>query len=288
MTANAESLNRLGNDLADEQRWHDAEQAYKRAADAAPEWSVPWYNLGLLYKRQRRWQESLDANQKALALDPEDGDSWWNLGIAATAAGDWQLARHAWRGCGIPLPDGDGPPELDYGLVPIRLNPESDAEVVWSRRIDPARAIIRNVPFPRSGYCEGDIVLHDGAPNGYRMRDDEKVPVFDVLQRLVPSPRTTFEATIEAASATDVDDLITMADSIGVAVEDWESVQNLCKACSEGLPHVHEESGVHEWLPRRRLGISAASLDAVLQLLGRWIASAATHRRVIEVKANTE
>jgi tetratricopeptide (TPR) repeat protein len=148
MTANAESLSQLGNDLAHEQRWHDAEQAYKRAADVAPEWSVSWYNLGLLYKRQRRWQESLDANQKALALDPEDGDSWWNLGIAAMAAGDWQLARQAWRSCGIPLPDGDGPPELDYGLVPIRLNPESDAEVVWSRRIDPARAIMRKCALP--------------------------------------------------------------------------------------------------------------------------------------------
>ena len=83
----ARRLNERGRKLADKGWFAEAEEAYREAADAAPEWSVPWYNLGHLHKYRGNWDASLESNQRAVELSPSDGDSWWNLGIAATALG---------------------------------------------------------------------------------------------------------------------------------------------------------------------------------------------------------
>ena len=88
-----------------------AEAAFLRAAELAPQWSVPWYELGLLCKYQCRWEESWRYNAQATRLDASDQSAWWNLGIAATALRDWGAARAAWGQCGIPLPPGDGAPD---------------------------------------------------------------------------------------------------------------------------------------------------------------------------------
>lgn len=116
--------------------------AYRRSIKWDRKWSVPWYNLGLLFKRQHAWRESLEHNEKAVELNPSDEAAWWNLGIAATALRKWSRARDAWRACGIDVPDGDGPAAMELDPVPIRLNPDAEAEVIWCKRIDPARAIV--------------------------------------------------------------------------------------------------------------------------------------------------
>src|SRR5262249_52365085 len=84
-----------------------AEKAFSRAAAIAPGWSVPWFNLGRVAKRQRRWRESLEWNRKAVERDSSDKPAWWNLGIAATALGDWPEARRAWTAYGVQLPPGE-------------------------------------------------------------------------------------------------------------------------------------------------------------------------------------
>ncbi len=282
MSATAASLNELGNDLKDEGRFAEAERAYVRATEAAPWWSVPWYNLGLLYKIQLRWEDSVRCNQRALELDPEDGDAWWNLGIAATALGNWTLARRAWQGCGIEMPGGEDEPQMNYGLVPIRLNPQASGEVVWCDRIDPARAIIRNIPLPGSGYREGDLLLHDGAPNGYRIWEGQQYPVFDALQVLIPSERTTYQALVEAATEEALEVLHQLAARAGVVLEDWETLTWMCRQCSEGVPHEVHDRTPGPWKPQRRLAISAHSEAQVSRLLGDWTA-AARGARVLSV-----
>ena len=284
MPADAASLNELANDLKDAGRLADAEQAYRRAIDAGPVWSVPWYNLGLLYKIQRRWEESARCNRRATELDPADGDAWWNLGIAATALGDWALARAAWRGCGIEMPAGDGAPRMNYGPVPIRLNPDGDGEVVWCDRIDPARAVIVNVPLPESGHREGDVVLHDGAPNGYRLLDGRRVPVFDELQLLQRSDRSTFEAWVTAGSESDLEALHRIAEGAGVAVEVWsETVRRICRQCSEGVPHETHDAPPPDSASRRRVGLAARRTADAQALLAQW-ESAAPGRHVRELR----
>jgi tetratricopeptide (TPR) repeat protein len=92
---NAQDLNEKGRELHRDGDLAGAEAAYREAIAAAPHWSVPYFNLGLVYKYDSRWVESLEYNQRAAALDANDEGSWWNLGIAATALGNWSEARRA-------------------------------------------------------------------------------------------------------------------------------------------------------------------------------------------------
>jgi tetratricopeptide (TPR) repeat protein len=80
--------NRRGQRYLDTGALDRAATAFERAIHHAPDWSVPWYNLGLAYKCQRRWPESLRCNLRAAELDPTDEAAWWNTGIAATALGE--------------------------------------------------------------------------------------------------------------------------------------------------------------------------------------------------------
>lgn len=274
MAPDAVGLNRLGNELKEEGRWEEAETAYRRAIMAAPDWPAPWFNLGLLFKLAHRWRDSAICSGHATELAPDDEGAWWNLGIAATALGDWALARRAWAGCGLEMPEGEGPPLLDYGPIPIRLDPDGAPEVVWCDRIDPARAIVRSVPLPESGVHERDLVLHDGEPRGYRIRMGRRLPVFDALELLERSDRSTFDTWVDAACDEDMLDLQRIAESMELVIEDWTAtLRPVCRRCSEGVPHdVHDEP--QPWEPARRVGISARDRDEARRLLERWATEA--------------
>lgn len=266
----AQRLNERGRELAEKGWFVEAEEAYRAAAKAKPQWSVPWYNLGLLHKYRGNWEASLESNQRAAELSPSDGDSWWNLGIAATALGRWDVARRAWQNCDISVPAGDGPIEMDLGLVPIRLTENSGGEVVWSRRIDPARAILMNVPLPGSGHHWRDLVLHDGAANGYRMLRGQKVPVFDEFVCLERSEFMTFVAELNA-DLDAMETLSSIADELGGAAEDWStSIQMLCKECSEGTPgHLHDADHMSPADPH--CGIAARDESHAQEILNAWM-----------------
>jgi hypothetical protein len=74
---------------------------------------VPWFNLGLPYKRQRRWEVSLRFNRKATELAADDQAGWCNLGIAATA-----LRRLGYRGGAV-----DQGPLIVQGSLPHEWGP---------------------------------------------------------------------------------------------------------------------------------------------------------------------
>jgi tetratricopeptide (TPR) repeat protein len=250
----------------------EAVEYYQKAIKLWPAWATPWRNLGLLRKEQRNWRESLRCNQKAVALDPSEQDAWWNLGIAATALEDWAEARRAWKGFGIEIPEGEGPIEMELGLTPIRINPYDEAEVVWCERIDPARAIIACVPLPQSDHRFGDLLLHDGAPNGFRKVEDKEVPVFDELQLITSSGFGTFEVIVSGVGPEDIESLSDLASERGLAAEDWSSnLRIICRACSEGSlagKHTHDI----EQTDYRRIGFAALSEIQAREILRKWLA----------------
>jgi hypothetical protein len=271
MRFQAEQHNNKATKLEEKGQIEKAIACYEKAIKTDPRWSVPWYNLGLLYKRQRAWEKSLACNQRAVKLDARDKAAWWNMGIAATALDDWQEARRAWTAYGIKIESEDGPIEMDLGPVPIRINPDGGGEVVWCNRIDPARAIIESIPLPESNHRFGDLLLHDGAPNGYRKVGNQEVPVFDELQLLAPSEFGTYEVLVDAVMPEALNVMIDEANSADdLAVEDWGTLRRLCKACSEGRPfdenHIHKQEAETE----RRIGFAAASEQRVNELLIIW------------------
>lgn len=271
----AQDANERGRELDSSGDTEGATREYERAMKLAPEWHAPHYNLGLVHKYAGRWEASLQANREAVRLNPADEASLWNLGIAATAVGDWAEARRAWRAYGIDIPDGDGPIDYPCGFNPIRLNPDADnTEVVWANRLDPARALLVSIPFPESGFRWSDLVINDGAPNGYRMLGDEEVPVFDCLGLLEASPFSTFVAELEVHGDSPPEEaLAEFAQRRGLAAENWtRNTRVLCKACSEGRPHAE-----HDHVPERsdgksRVGIAARDRSEAEDLLAEWTA----------------
>lgn len=248
----ATAFNDLGRQRDEAGDQDGALEAYAQASAIHPHWSAPWYNAGLIHKYRGEWAASLQANARAVQCEPGNEGALWNLGIAATALGDWATARRAWRQYGIGVPDGDGPVDFFVGLTPIRVHGEEASEVIWSDRIDPARAILRNVPSPACGHRFGDLVLHDGAANGYRHHNGREVPVFDALELIAPSDYSTFEVSIDDAAQEDIDALVRRFEAAGASAENWTtSMQMLCKACSEGRP-----DGQHNHAPGEAPGAS--------------------------------
>lgn len=263
--------------LSNEGRDDEAIATYHEAIAADPDGAMYChYNIGLIYKYRKQWQESFDANERAYALGPDNVAARWNLAIAATALRDWGTARRAWADQGIAL-EGEGPINSDFGQTPVRLDPDGAGEVVWARRIDPVRARIENIPLPESGYCCGDVVLHDGAPVGQREFGGRIYSVFNVLELFEPSPLSTFELLIEAADAGVVARLNAALQEAGLHCEDWTATVNvICRQCSEGVPHEHEDAPAEEvWQSARRLGIAALSQAAVEAVLQAWPAAGA-------------
>lgn len=247
-----------------------AERAYRAAAALEPAWFVPLYNLGLLCKYQRRWEESLEFNRGASERAPTDQAAWWNRGIAATALGRWTEARACWEHCGIADPGGSDPPDYRFGSTALRLDPDGDGEVVWGSRLDPARARLTNIPLPSSSFRWGDIVLHDGAAEGHRIVKGVQCPVFNVLQRLVPSPIRTFIVELASVDDAAVEALEDIAATMGGAAENWGvSTRILCRQCSFGTPHAHDGTGGTPAHPH--CGLVAPSPDLARAILDKWL-----------------
>jgi hypothetical protein len=250
----------------------EALRLYHEALRLHPERPASLYNIGLIHKYRSEWPASLQFNRRAVELDPGNEAALWNLAIAATALHDWPAARAAWAQLGISVKAGAQAIDDDFGITPVRLNPDEAGEVVWARRIDPVRARILNIPYPTSGFRCHDLVLHDGAPVGERLWQGREYPVFNVLALFEASQLSTIEAEVLVSSEADLDELRVVFDEHHLRHEDWTvSVRTQCRQCSEGCPHDHHDEGLsREWQNRHVLGIATGDIEQAHTVLKRW------------------
>ena len=73
------------------QRPADAEQAFRRAIELAPNRADAYYNFGVLCFGLERWADARAAFERALSLDPQNAEAAHNLGAVVERTGD--LAR---------------------------------------------------------------------------------------------------------------------------------------------------------------------------------------------------
>jgi hypothetical protein len=265
-------------------RLSEARAGYEALLAQRPERVGSRLQLAQVAKYQRDWPASLAHALEALRRGGGlDEAARWTAAIAATALGDWAQARAQWRACGIELATGSGPIEEVFGPVALRLNPWATAETVFAHRIDPARSRIANVPLPGSGHRYRDLVLHDGAQVGQRHWHEQRVPVFNELQRLEPSTFATFTVFVVAEADADIEALQRMRTPGVGLVEDWTpALGRRCLRCAHGIAHRHrwQEASASEWVPDRSLGIAAHAEPAVHEMLHKWTAEAPARRRV--------
>jgi tetratricopeptide (TPR) repeat protein len=281
----AQKLHAKAQQLSDEGYDSEALELYFQAITLDPEKSESYYNIGLIYKYRGEWELSLKYNKLANDLCPEDEAARWNLAIAATALRNWDIARAAWIQNGIRLDGESGPIEMNFGITPVRLNPNDAGEVVWATRIDPVRARIDSIPFIESGFRHGDIVLHDGAPVGQRQIDGREYPVFNALQIFEQSDYQTVRAEVELTKDEDLQVLEELLSKGSHVLEDWTAnIRMLCKQCSEGIPHEHHHGEPPaNWVSERKFGIAIYGGGSISSLLDAW--QSQTGSRLISLTA---
>ncbi|MCT7351298.1 tetratricopeptide repeat protein [Streptomyces sp. 15-116A] len=253
----------------DAEDWLRAAEQFERVLahypDAKPS-AVWWYDAALAHKFLRNWAKAYELGREAVARAPRgEGDpAYWNLGIAATVQRDWATARDAWRGFGIDIPEGEGPIETGFGVACVRLDTGGQREVVWIERLCPTRGRVVNVPLSE-GRRYGEIVLHDGEPNGERVVDGGTYPVFDELMLFEASPLPTLEVTVSAGEAADLEALVAAFAEAGFGAEPASAVRMLCACCSEGT---HRQERTVQ-AGAQRVSLAAPEAEARL-LLERW------------------
>ncbi len=245
-TTKANEYHAKGQELSEKGLNSEAIEAYKSAIQYDPNKSESFYNIGLIYKYQLLWSESFEYNSIANKLALNDESARWNLAIAATALRNWAVARQCWIENGIKMDPGNDPIEMNFGITPVRLNPEDSGEVVWATRIDPVRARIENIPNIESGFNQGDIVLHDGAALGYRKLGDTNYPVFNVLCLFEKSSNKTVVYEIHEPNKKFLDSIENICINMGIRIENWsENIRALCRQCSEGITHAEHDSDLN-------------------------------------------
>ncbi|MFU8871203.1 hypothetical protein [Micromonospora sp. SL4-19] len=260
----------------DAEDWPVAGELWERLVRRYPD--IPaaetwWYNAALAHKFLRNWAKAYELGREAAARARRgtEDPAFWNLGIAATIMEDWATARDAWRGYGLTVPDGDGEIVTDFGATPVRLE---GGEVVWARRLCPARAQVLNVPTPHSGRRFGEVVVHDGAPNGEREVDGQIFPVFDELLLFRASELPTTAVEVVAGTPEDVRALATLFDEHGYAAEPASGARVICACCSEGSVTQDRD---HQVAGGQRVHL-AAPVDRIAALMDAWCAAAPERR----------
>ncbi len=195
----------------------------KRLSRLAPDWSAPFAYLGRLYKNRQEWKPAYHYSIKALENNPFDDNTWENLALAATVLKEWETARHAWNHLGFAFRKSDEALRLDLGILPACLNPGTHPEIVEVRRIDPARAIIRSIPQPSSGFRYQDLVLLDVKPGRHHYVEGRKVAVYDQLELLKKSPWRTFAVLLNTSSPKDVNTLSELCSEAGLGFDNWSN-----------------------------------------------------------------
>jgi hypothetical protein len=240
--AEAMELLQRGEDASEVQDWPLVAACYEEFLTAFPDTPISaelWFDAALANKFLRNWPKAYELGRQAAlrAGAPEGNPAWWNLGIAATMVGDWGTAREAWTNYGVPLHPGEGEIEDGFGTALVRLDPDGDAEVVWVRRICPARARILSVPYGERRF--GEIVVHDGAPTGERRVDGHAFAVFDELALWQASTTPTWRAQVSAPDPWDMADLADAFDGRGLAMEPVDSITFHCSCCGLGSLEVN-------------------------------------------------
>ena len=246
-------------------------ELYKEIIELKSDWSIPYYNLGLIYKYQLAWDESYNQNLKSVELDPDHEASLWNLGIAATVLKEWKVARQCWNNFGMSYEAIDLDPADDLGIAPIRINPDTSPEVIWARRIDPARAKIVSIPFPESNHRYGDLLLNDGAPMGTRVYNGKDYSVFNELQLLKKSTFQTFSFECDFQKKSNYSSLETICVENEIEIENWTTdVEFLCNQCSEGAPHEHHNPEPVYENKKMKIAFAASNEDLLCDILNNW------------------
>lgn len=167
------------------ERVADARNARRLAAEAARQ-------LG-------EFATALRLLDELVTLIPDAGPHDWDRMTVGTVLGAWPAVRASAARLGLPVPEGEGPIDEDWGLCRIRL-PESSAADgpydAFAQRTGPVTARILQIRRPGLPQHFDDLVAFDAQPLNKPPEDDaaraEHVFLYACVHVLEPGARTSY------------------------------------------------------------------------------------------------
>ena len=86
----------LGTLYYNQRQYLRAEQLYRMATEADPEYALAYFDLGNVLDELRRLPEAVEAYQRAVALAPRYADAHYNLALALERSGERRPALRHW------------------------------------------------------------------------------------------------------------------------------------------------------------------------------------------------
>lgn len=256
-------------------QWGDVYNAVKLCKliiRKSPDWSAPYAYLSNVYKGRNEWKPALHYSKKAIEHNPFNETTWENLALSATALESWKTARHAWNQLGFRLKDSEEEIHLDLGLIPVRLNPTTQPEIIEATRIDPARAIVESIPQPSSGRRYKDLLLLNSRPNKDFILHGKKLGVFDELEVLKPSLWRTYAVMLQTASINDVNTLVNLCKEADLGFDNWSNAARFFQSNLHPKVMEYYDQTVFGKLDREAFIVAIASRrdEAVVEVLKNW------------------
>ena len=121
----------LGTILYNQRQFIRAEQLYRRATAASPDYALAWFDLGNALDELQRLPEAVDAYKAAIRLVPTYADAHYNLALAWERSNERRRAIRHWTAYVKLDPIG---PWANHARLQIRkILDREDLNIVWRR-----------------------------------------------------------------------------------------------------------------------------------------------------------
>jgi tetratricopeptide (TPR) repeat protein len=121
----------LGTILYNRRLFERAEQLYRRATVANPEYALAFFDLGNALDELRRMQEAVDAYKTAIRLAPTYADAHYNLALAYERSNERRRALRHWMA--YAKLDPVGPWSNHARLQARKILDREQLKIVWRR-----------------------------------------------------------------------------------------------------------------------------------------------------------
>ena len=125
----------------DQGRWHEAIEAFEKAALAEPDYSLAYFGLGITYSRLELWEKALASYAKAVALSPHHAEAYLGLGVAYTVLGRNNDALEVCRKA-VQIKPQYAQAHYALALIYLKLGDQASALEAWGvlRKLDQSLA----------------------------------------------------------------------------------------------------------------------------------------------------
>jgi len=124
-----------------QQKYDEANAAFRQALAIKPDLANAWFQMGSGYFQQKKYKEAADAYKKYADLMPEDPNGWLSMGVSYMYLKNYEAALEPMKRC-VDLKPENASAQFNLGIIYINLKDNLSARDVHKKllTLDPALA----------------------------------------------------------------------------------------------------------------------------------------------------